>query len=284
MKHIIILAFLFLTLGFKSDKPAYVLYNKEGKNISYQGLLSEMIKADFVFIGELHNNPIVHWLQLELTKALFDEHGDNLVIGAEMFEADNQIIIDEYLKGFLTTKKFEAECRLWDNYKTDYKPLLEFAKPNGIKFIATNIPRRYASMVYNHGFEGLEKLSAEAKVFMVPLPMVYDSTINCYSEMLKMGGGHGGTNLPKAQALKDATMAHFIQENYNRKGAFVHYNGVYHSDNHEGIVWYLKKAIKNAKVFTVSCVQQSDISKLEQNHMGKADIIICVPDNMTTTY
>ncbi len=283
-KLLFALTVLMLNSGLKPDKPAYILYDKNGKVTSYQSLVSEIKKADIVFIGELHNNPIVHWLQLELTKDLFNKHGKNLVLGAEMLEADNQIIVDEYLAGLLTTKKFEEECRLWDNYKTDYKPLLEFAKTSGIKFIATNIPRRYASIVYNSGFEGLEKLSAEAKVFMAPLPLEYDSTVNCYSEMLKMGRSHGGTNLPKAQAAKDATMAYFIKGNYNKKGAFVHYNGAYHSDNYEGIVWYIKKAIKNVKVFTVSSVQQTDISKLEEEHIGKADVIICIPDNMTTTY
>ena len=283
-KLLFVVIVLLLSLGLKSDKPAYVLYDKKGKETSYQSMISEIKRADIVFIGELHDNPIVHWLQIEITKGLFIEHGKNLVLGAEMFEADNQIIIDEYLDGMLSTKKFEEECRLWDNYKTDYKPLLEFAKANGIKFIATNIPRRYASIVYNHGFEGLEKLSSEAKSFMAPLPMIYDSTVKCYSEMLKLGREHGGANLPKAQVTKDATMAHFIRENYNKKGAFIHYNGTYHSDNYEGIVWYIKKAIKNVRVFTISSVQQTDISKLEEEHIGKADIVICIPENMTTTY
>ena len=31
--------------------------------------------------------------------------------------------------------------------------------------------------------------------------------------MLAMGGGHGGETLPMAQAIKDATMAHFILSN-----------------------------------------------------------------------
>jgi len=275
--------FLFL-IGFKSDKPAYILYDKNGKETSYKSIVSEMKKADIVFIGELHNNPIVHWLQLELTKDLFNKHNENLVLGAEMFEADNQIIVDEYLGGLISTRKFETECRLWDNYKTDYKPLLEFAKGNGLKFVATNIPRRYASMVYIGGFDGLENLSTDAKSFMAPLPIAYDSTVNCYNEMLKMGGGHGGANLPKSQAMKDATMAYFIVKNYNEKGAFVHYNGAYHSDNYEGIIWYVKKTLKNAKVFTISNVQQDDISKLEEENIGKADIVICTPQNMTTTY
>jgi len=48
---------------------------------------------------------------------------------------------------------------------------------------------------------------------------------------------HGGENLPKAQALKDATMAFFISENYIFGKIFIHFNGAYHSDNYEEILW-----------------------------------------------
>ena len=47
-------------------------------------------------------------------------------------------------------------ARLWNNFKTDYKPLVDFAKDNNLKFIATNIPRRFASLVFKGGFEVLE--------------------------------------------------------------------------------------------------------------------------------
>ena len=46
---------------------------------------------------------------------------------------------------------FREEAKLWPNYNTDYAPILEFAKKNELDFIATNIPRRYASMVARNG-------------------------------------------------------------------------------------------------------------------------------------
>ena len=54
-----------------------------------------------VFFGELHDNPIAHWLELEVTKSIFDSAGKNLVIAAEMFEADNQLLLDEYFAGII---------------------------------------------------------------------------------------------------------------------------------------------------------------------------------------
>lgn len=78
-----------------------------------------------VFFGELHDNPIAHWLELEITKDLYSEKGKNLILAAEMFETDNQIMIDEYYSGSIKESSFEGEVRLWSNYKTDYKPLLK---------------------------------------------------------------------------------------------------------------------------------------------------------------
>ena len=50
-----------------------------------------------VLFGELHNNPISHWLQLELTEDLHAARGADLVLGAEMFEADNQLLLRLHL-------------------------------------------------------------------------------------------------------------------------------------------------------------------------------------------
>ena len=55
-----------------------------------------------------------------------------------------------------------------------------------------------------------------------------------------MAGSHATPNLPKAQAAKDATMAHFILKNFDPNKLFLHFDGSYHSDNYEGIVWWIK--------------------------------------------
>ena len=88
-----------------------------------------------------------------------------------MFESDNQLIFDEYMQQNISYDRFEAEARLWDNYRTDYYPVVFFAKEHHIPFIATNIPRRYANIVKNKGFEALDSLSEEAKRYIAPLPL-----------------------------------------------------------------------------------------------------------------
>ena len=247
--------------------------------------MKETEGKNFIFFGEYHDNPICHWLQLELTKGLYAKHKNDLVLGAEMFEADNQFIIDEYIDGLISSKNFQDEVRLWPNYNTDYKPLMEFAKENGLPFIATNVTRRYANMVYKKGIESLNDLSDLAKSYIAPLETFeFDSTVKCYRDMIHSMGEHGTVDIAKAQALKDATMSHFIIKNSTSTSVFLHYNGAYHSDNYQGIVHYLKKSVEEDQILTISTVSQDNIYKLKSKYKDQADFIICVPENMTSTH
>ena len=273
--------FIFVS-GFSQNKLAYQLFDKNGKKTSYEKLLKSSMNTEVVLFGEFHNKSISHWLQLELTKDIADKKA--IVLGAEMLEADNQTQLNSYLKGEIDQKKLDSTARLWKNYPTDYKPLVDFAKERKASFIATNIPRRYASIVFKKGLEALENLPEEEKAWMAPLPIAFDITLPGYQAMMDMQGGHAGDKMPKAQAIKDATMAHFITKNRQPNSVFIHYNGTYHSDNFEGINWYLKKNTPNIKIITISSVEQKDLSKLEKENHNKADYILVIDEDVTKTY
>ncbi|MCR6720455.1 MAG: ChaN family lipoprotein [Chitinophagaceae bacterium] len=284
MQRIIIL-FLLLHVGMAAvaqSKPAYVLYNNKGKKVSYKKMIRDLSARDVVLFGEFHNNAISHWLQLEVTKDC-DVKGD-LILAFEMLETDNQAAVDLYLKGQINQKGLDSMARLWKNYPTDYAPLVNYAKDHSIPVVASNIPRRYASMVFAGGFAALDTLPAQEKVWIAPLPIAYDEELPGYKKMKEMMPGHGGDNLPRAQAIKDATMAHFSLKNYQPGKLLIHFNGAYHSDNYEGILWYLQRQSPQLKYATITTVSQKDIHKLDKEHKGKADYIICVDEDMTNTY
>jgi len=278
---LIVLA-LICQLSIGQNKDAYVIYNAKGKKVSYKKMLKKIKDKEVILFGESHNNAIAHWLQFEVTSDLFKTN--KLVLGAEMFEADNQTPLNDYLSEKIDDKGLDTLARLWKNYKTDYAPLVDFAKTNNLSFIATNIPRRYANLVYRKGFKALDTLSAQEKEWIAPLPMPFDSELPTYKNILKMMGDHGTPELVESQATKDATMAHFIFNNMKPNHTFIHYNGSYHSDHYEGILWYLKKANDTLNYATITTVSQDNIYKLEEDNKGKADFIICVDSNMTNTY
>ncbi len=284
MKQVLLVSILFcLMLSLAAQKKqAYQIFDAKGKKVSYEKMLKKLKQKDIVLFGEFHNNPIIHWLQLELTQDLGKTR--NLILGAEMFEADNQTVLSQFVAGEIDEKQLAKDARLWKNYPTDYAPLVKYAKTNKLVFVATNIPRIYASRVAKGGFEVLDTLPENQKIWIVPLPVSYDAELPGYKAMLKMMGEHAAPNLPKAQAIKDATMAHFIVKNYKEGSLFIHYNGSYHSDNYEGILWYLKKAKPELKYGTIGAVSQKSVNKLEAEYRGKADFVICVDEDMTTTY
>ena len=261
---------------------AYQLYSANGKKVKYDKMVQQLEGADVVFFGEYHNNPITHWLQLEVTRSLGSAH--ELVLGAEMFEADNQDQLNDYLAGEIDAAGLDSTARLWQNYKTDYAPLVNYAKENEYLFVATNIPRRYANLVYKEGFKALNDLSKEEKEWIAPLPIHYDAELPEYKGMMEMMGEHSSPTMPMAQASKDATMAWFISGNLKPGTIFIHYNGSYHSNNYGSILYYLKRSNPELKIMTITTVEQPDITKLAGESEDLADFIICVDEDMTKTY
>ena len=150
------------------------------------------------------------------------------------------------------------------------------------------MPGRYASIVFKKGFNALEDLYPEAKKLIAPIPIDYDPELGCYKNINKYLGidekGHPSGKIAEAQAVKDATMAFFIYKNFSTGKLVLHFNGNYHSDNHEGIVWYLNRLNPGLRIATISTVLQDDISSLEKKYEGRADFIICVPLSMTVTH
>lgn len=285
----IILQILFIILIFSGktlaqEKKAYNLFDSDGKEITFFEMADKLKESDIILFGELHNNPISHWLQLELAKELYKIKEENLIIGAEMFEADDQLPLNEYLSGKIAEKNFKSEVKLWNNYTTDYKPVLEFAKEKNLKYIATNIPRRYANMVFHKGLKILDKLEKQAFQFIVPLPVNIDLSLKSYSSLKTEMEEHTAKYLPESQAIKDATMAYFIHKNLKKDNVFLHLNGAYHSDYFEGIYWFLKQLNNNYKISVITSVEQSDLSKIDKENSGKADYTIVIDKNMTKTY
>mgnify|MGYP000505651690 CR=1 FL=1 len=201
-----------------------------------------------------------------------------------MFERDQQDLLTDYLSGKVEVKVFEDSCRLWPNYHTDYKPLLDFAKDSSLKVIASNVPRRYANLLYKRGRLAIDSLSSDEKKWMAPYDFYVDTTLSQYASLLDMGQHMGGGNLMLAQAFKDATMAKFTLLDKEKGDKVIHFNGAFHSDYHQGIIWYIEQGDPDATIMSISTVSQKSVKKLDKDNLGKADFIICVDEDMTSTH
>ncbi|MFW6347086.1 MAG: ChaN family lipoprotein [Cyclonatronaceae bacterium] len=261
----------------QEDAAEFELYDNAAQATSYAALLDSAAAHHIILFGELHGNATAHRLQQRLSADLNKRLGaqnHQLMLALEMFEADQQPLLDGLLSGRLTAQQFEEDARLWQNYASDYKPLIDFARAENLPLIASNIPRPFASQVYRNGIESLDELDARDKSHAAPLPIEIDLSLPGYAAMMEMDmGGHGGgtpENLAKAQAVKDATMAHFILTHLraaeNRR--VLHFNGRYHSDNYDGIFWYLRHYGFDGEILTITTLSD------EEEPDGQADFIL----------
>lgn len=277
-----------LSAQINYNKEAFRFYNNKGKPASYQNIYESCLEADIVLFGELHNNSIIHWLQLELAKDLAQDSNLSLVMGAEMFEQHQKLALMEYMQGVSDYKTFKKDTKLWPNFKTDYKPLVDAAKDNNVEFVATNIPRTFARSVARMGLDSFyTTLNDSVRQLMAPMPMPLDFKAPGYKELIEsnFGAEHGLSHkrMVQAQAIKDATMAYFITQNLSEEQHFLHFNGAFHSNDFGGIVWYLKNYDKKKKVLVISSVESGTL-EFNSEWKNQGDFILVVPENMAKSY
>ena len=290
MKKILWIVMLMMSMTTYAQKTPeiYRIFDAQGKEVSYEKMIKTVSATDVVFFGEIHNCVISHWMELKVLEAL-TENNKKLKVGMEMLEADNQLIIDEYTSSTISSDRFEEECRLWPNHSTDYEPLVYYAKRHHLPLIATNVPRRYASVVKEKGLAFLDSLSAEAKRYLPQLPIKYVENKNA-QEGFALMGLLGKAKDPKpqpmaqAQAIKDATMGWFIAQNLKKGEQMIHFNGTYHSDARNGIIPYLLEYRPKTTISTIRAVRQEEIDKIEKDYLGLADFYICITEDMNMSY
>ena len=285
----------FLLVGLASfargDRPAYRLFSATGQPTDYDQMLQELAQADVVLFGEQHNDALVHWLELQVAKDLLRlKPPGQLVLGMEMFERDVQPLVAQYAAGTLADTAFERQTRPWPNYATDYRPLLQFARENHLAVVGTNAPQPFARAVARGSLAALDKLPAADRALLAPLPLKVDYDLPGYKNMAVMFGGdskaHGGgaQTIIQAQALKDATMAHFIRASRQPGQTLLHLNGSYHSDHRDGIGAYLRQGGPPLRVRTLSVVTQAQLQTLEKENVDVADYVVVVPEDAGKTY
>jgi uncharacterized iron-regulated protein len=261
----------------------YRIYDASGNSASIAQIVEAAGKSDVVFLGENHDDAVGHFLQAELFKKIRETFGEkrSVALSLEMFERDVQIVLNEYLSDLITEKKFLDDSRPWNNYKTDYRPLVEFAKQNNLSVIAANAPRRYVNMVSRGGRETLEKLSPDARRLIAPLP--YAQASEQYSKKFTaLMGGSGGSNhgvskILDSQTLWDATMAFSISEflKKQRNALIVHLNGSFHTENRLGTAEQFLKLHPKAKILVVTMRYEDDFTKFDKaKHENLGDFVI----------
>jgi uncharacterized iron-regulated protein len=302
----------------------YRVFSGAGEPATIDDIVAEMGRHQVVFIGESHDDPTGHRLEVELLQRTYETFGaagsDDgasraVALSLEFFQRDVQLILDEYLAGLITEKAFLADSRPWPRYESDYRPLIEFAKQNGLTVIAANAPRRYVSRVTLHGRESLPDLSPEALASLAPLPYgrasqeYRDQWIQVISEVMAEEGMKCGLPIPEpaegeeaerprapvgshdmmgnqldSQVLWDATMAYSIAEFLMEEpdALVLHMVGGFHVARGTGTPEQLKRYRPGTPFMIVALRPVEDIETFEPAPAGEwGDFVIQTDESRT---
>ena len=273
--------------------PLLRVYTAEGKAASLYDITAAMAAADVVFIGETHNDPAAHWIELRLLQGAHARYASpraggprRVILSLEMFERDSQPVLDEYFAGLITERHFLAASRPWKNYETDYRPLVEFARAHKLPVVAANAPERYVNRAGRLGRESLGALPAEARRWLAPLPYAPASPEYAAKFKRVMGDGmaaaagaaHGSSAfLLDAQTLRDATMAHSVAEQLRASASalVIHVNGNFHSEGRLGTPEHLRAYRPGTRALVVTVVPARPDAPFDANALkGSGDFVI----------
>eukprot|EP00198_Chlamydomonas_reinhardtii_P012673 XP_001702010.1 predicted protein [Chlamydomonas reinhardtii] len=203
-----------------SEGSAYAVYDARGEPSSWEALLYSLPASSIVLLGEYHDDPVAHALQLRLLRHTLQQQGAEqaegterpqeaggpqeggmlgqgapsgtagaagssaatgqklqrqlrrpVALSLEMFEADVQHVMDEFLAGAIREADLVKDGRPWPNYQSDYRPLVMAAKEAGAPVVCANAPRRYVSLVGRSGAAALEALPPASRRHLPPLPL-----------------------------------------------------------------------------------------------------------------
>ena len=289
---LVIISFFLSLLSFSQSgiEKHFKIYDTRTKlNTTIEQIAADCKDADVLFFGEEHDDSAGHYLEAAVFGALHKLYGDKLALSMEMFETDCQLILNEYLDGYINEDRFKKEARAWNNYK-DYKPAIEYAKQNELDVIAANPPRRYVNMVSRKGMKSLDSLPKASKKFLPPLP--YDTLSGRYYEKFAgfMGGGSPGTNNPKiyySQSLWDAGMSYSIYKYWkkNKRKKIFHMVGRFHCDEKLGTLAQLQKRKSGLKILNISCFSDASFANPDwEKFSNLGDYIIITDPQLKKTF
>lgn len=286
---------------------AFQVFTGAGAPASLEDVVRAMGAHQVVFVGETHDDPTAHLLELELLRRAHAAYGAGspaspprpVTLSLEFFERDAQLPLDEYLAGLVPESVLRTDARPWPRYQTDYRPLVEFAKEQGLAVIAANAPRRYVTLVARQGRSALDELSDAARALLPPLPYpaasaaYRDQWIATISRVMQLEGMKCGVPVARAaappgahqnmgnqfdsQVLWDASMAHAIARHLEARpeALVLHMVGGFHVERGTGTPELLQHYLPGARALIVSLRPVDDVGAFQPAPAGEwGDFVI----------
>jgi uncharacterized iron-regulated protein len=258
--------------------PERVFDTRQNAFSDFEAMLADLANADAVFLGEQHDDPNTHRLELAVLEGLA-RRGGAVVVSLEMFERDAQRALDRYLAGDISEPEFLKDARPWPRYATDYRPLVEFARARRLRVIAANVPRRIASEVGKKGLAAVDGLGAARPLAATELACPLSGSY--FDRFATAMGAHRGAtaNFYFAQCVKDETMGEAVADAFAKttgRVTIVHVNGAFHSDFGEGAAASARRRMPGRRIAVVSVLPVADLDAVKPagDDLKRADYLV----------
>ncbi len=184
-----------------------ILRVKDKKTISWNEMTQEIKDKKIILIGEQHNVPKHHKYEMRIIEALYELHIP-IAIGLEMFSANDQKVLDDWVGGNLSLNQFlPVYSKNWAEPWSLYRDIFLFAKDKKIPLIGLNVPIGIPEKVAREGFKAL----SQEEIRRLP-PGIKCDVDETYMDFIKrVYSGHQSgrefTNFCEAQMVWDNAMA-----------------------------------------------------------------------------
>jgi uncharacterized iron-regulated protein len=231
------------------------IWDARGRRFADEAALAAAVAgADFVLLGEIHDNPDHHLLQARLVRTAA-AGGRAPALAFEMLTSEQQPAVDEALAGRPRDAKALADVWRaggWPGFE-QYAPIFQAGLDAGLPIVAANLPRRVVKEIVSRGAEALDEPIRVRLARDEPLPPAVLEELRA-----EMRESHCGA-LPEsvidplvlAQRARDAQMAARLAS--AERGVLVAGRGHVRADR--GVPVYLETAAPGRRTVVVAFME-----------------------------
>lgn len=260
-----------------------VVLDAAGRTTTRLVLAKALAGAQVALVGEVHDNPAHHRLQLELAQDMA-KAGGPLFIGVEWLDHSMQPVCDRLSNGTITPEQFAREVG-WDKhwgYSFEmFKPILALAAKPNVALLALNAP---TAVIRKLARQGLAKLSPAERAQLAP---ALDLADPAYREVIMrafrahgMAGPAMGERFFGAQVARDETMAHRLAARFlpwpESKARAIVFAGGGHLTAGQGLPPRIERRLPGVRLITVLPATPGSLAGLAARRPGAplADFVV----------
>jgi len=186
--------------------PYQVVDARTGKSVDEPAFWTRLAASRAVCVGEDHQNPHHHWLQLHVVRELIKRlpPGTRLALAMEMFQRPFQGVLDDYAAKRIDDAQLRSRSGYEERWSYDYGfygPTIDTAVRAGAQLLAANAARELTKQVSRHG---LESLTPEDRAQLPELKLDDRNHRAWFDGVMEDMGGTSAHSQPRSEDHDDA--------------------------------------------------------------------------------